>query len=113
MSLLVGIADPFIPLGGAAEFWIGIGVTLAFGLLIARWCVWDARERNYPVKRSLIWLVAIFGVFALIFYFFRSRPIGSALLALLATIALIVVNGVFFVAGTIIADLWLGNPISW
>ena len=46
---------------------------VAFNVLTVFWCFYDSRERNEEISRYFTLAVVIFGVLALLYYFFKTR----------------------------------------
>lgn len=72
---------------------------LAFNILTVFWCFYDSAERGERLSSAMFFLIIIFGIFAALFYLFRSRGFKSGLIAvgklILLFIGIIVVATVF------------------
>lgn len=54
---------------------------VAFNVLTVFWCAFDSRERGETLGRYFTLAVVIFGVFALFYYFFKTRGFKSGLIS--------------------------------
>jgi hypothetical protein len=63
--------------GGFVSFMLGFGVNV----LALIWTKRDAEERSYPLSQAFPIAVVIFGVFAIIYYLFRSRGARDGLVS--------------------------------
>lgn len=93
-----GLFEPFMPDTETGQGLILLQ-TLTLTVLVAYWCYLDERSRGSSLPRWLLWIIAIFGLFALPLHLFRSRPPKLALIALLkALLFTAFAIGVFAVA---------------
>jgi hypothetical protein len=76
---------------------ISLPITIGYGVLTLFWCKMDADERNENVSARFRFLVVIFGVFALVYYLFKSRGLKKGFIsfgyALLFFVVLVLVSG--------------------
>ena len=96
----------FSILSGVISFWFennpqieqvfSLLTAIGYGILILIWCKIDSNERNENLGSGFRILLVIFGVFALIYYLFKSRGIKNGFIssgyALLFFIILILVS---------------------
>jgi cytochrome bd-type quinol oxidase subunit 2 len=54
-------------------------LAIGFNVLTVFWCFYDSRERGEKIGRFFTLWVVIFGVFALFYYFFKTRGFKSGL----------------------------------
>jgi peptidoglycan/LPS O-acetylase OafA/YrhL len=107
LAVTVGLAEPFWPVGGDFNLPVALGQSLAFGILIAQWCRFDAASKGRDVPRWLLWLVALLGVVALPLHLFRSRSPLKALRAAGLAIGFAVLAIAGAAAGLLTSSLWL------
>lgn len=56
-------------------------LAIGFNALTVFWCAYDSRERGEEINRYFALSVVIFGVFALFYYFFKTRGFKLGLIA--------------------------------
>jgi hypothetical protein len=102
-SFLSGAAaqyyEPDVPFGK-----VGLASTFAAAVLIFSWFRLDAEERGYERSIGLNIAVLAFALFAIPYYFFKSRDLKPASVATLAFIVLLV--------ALYLLD-WLGAIVVW
>lgn len=79
----------------AAEI-VSLCTAVGYGLLILMWCKIDSNQRGENLGAGFRFLVVIFGVFALVYYLFKSRGLKQGFMsvayALLFFIAIVLVG---------------------
>jgi hypothetical protein len=94
VSLLVDIILGTNQAVGVIDLAAGVGLNL-LGLM---WAKSDAAERQYELSRHFTFAVVLLGVFAIIYYLFRSRGLSGGLAAtglmILYFIGLVIVIGI-------------------
>lgn len=93
--------------GGGRLFDVLTGLVLNFLTFV--WIKFDSEERRYRLHRLFPFTVVIFGIFALLYYLFRSRGIREGFLS---TAWLVLYVAACFLTVTIVAVLVLAGLIS-
>jgi hypothetical protein len=109
-----GLIVVFTPEASAADFIIALAHGAFFAFCTVWWCLRDADARGRPFPSWLIWLTVLIVPLGLIIHLFRSRTIGTALVAILWTLLFLVLALIVFVAGALAASysLCLIDPFA-
>jgi len=93
---------------------ISILTAVGFGVGILIWCKADSQERNIPLSSGFRIAVVIFGLFALIYYLFKSRGFKRGFVstgyALLFGLILFMINVIVGTCMTLISMMIFGMP---
>lgn len=80
--MLIGMLLPdFITLRSNIEQVYNLGFAVVMNLLLVFWCSFDSDERNEKLSSGMIFLIVIFGIFAILYYLFRTRGFKNGLFA--------------------------------
>jgi apolipoprotein N-acyltransferase len=82
LSILNAALPEVIPENGVSQQIIILLFAIGFNVLTVFWCVYDSRERGETLGRYFTLSVVIFGVFALFYYFLKTRGFNSGLIAI-------------------------------
>jgi cytochrome bd-type quinol oxidase subunit 2 len=90
----------FAPVTGSTTQILTFLLAIGFNVLTVFWCVYDSRERGEEIGRFFTLWVIIFGVFALFYYFFKTRGFKSGLILIAKFTAIflgvITISAIFF-----------------
>ena len=81
MLINIFIPDPVFSNNGLGQV-ITFAFAVAFNLVTVFWCAYDSAERGEKLGSGMILLTVIFGIFALFYYFFKTRGFKPALIAI-------------------------------